>query len=316
MLSGEDGRKRGNMAETGKGFFSQEGPFMKYGALVFDMVFISILWMFFSGIVLLFAILVFMPGLQLTAQWGLPILIVAVLLPVLHIGPATSACFFVMSRRQRDMDTYVWREFWKSYKRNYKQGIGLSAILNAVPGLLLWLIYTEIVYAGLFGTSVSILIGLQLIFVIEAAFLNIYCFSMLARFDMKTKEFIKIGFIMANKHLPTTLACLVLMVGSIAVTILYVPMLVAILPGVYSYATAALLEKVFRRYLPDEDEALEKEEVEGYDLDAERQAIIDRYTGNSHRYEDEEASITIVEEKTGKADITIVKHAEEEEQEK
>ena len=31
--------------------------------------------------------------------------------------------------------------------------------------------------------------------------------------------------------------------------------------------------------MPDEDEAVEAEEVEGYDMDAERQAIIDRYTG-------------------------------------
>ena len=297
------------MAEKGKGFFSQSGPFMKYGTLVFDMAYISVLWLAFSGVGLLNIGMMVLPESLLIGPLGL----LLILLTVLHVGPATSACFFVMNRRQRDMDTYVWREFWRSYTRNYKQGLFLSLALNIVLALLLFGIYQEIVNMVLFGRFVYILIGIQLIFVIQILFLNIYCFSMLARFDMSVKDFLRIGFFMANKHLPTTVLCAGLLLGFTAVTVLYVPILMFFLPGLYACLTSALLERVFRKYMPDEDEELEQEEVEGFNLDASRQEIIDRYTGHSRHFEDEEPSITIIKPEEEKADVTIVKHADEDE---
>jgi uncharacterized membrane protein YesL len=300
------------MANSGKGLFSQEGPFMKYGTLLFDMVLISLLWLAFSGILVMLGILLLVSLLSVPSNWGIPIMILAVLIPVLHIGPATTACFYVMSRRQRNVDTYLWREFWHSYQENYKQGIVLSLILNAVPSLLLFLIYMEVIYAGYFGNSLPVLLGFQLIFVAEALFTDIYVFSMLARFDMTTKDFLRYGFILANKHLPVTLLCVVLLAGFVAVTILLVPLLMLFLPGLYAYLSAALLERVFRNYMPDEDAELEQEEVEGFDLDAERQAIMDRYSGHSASYDDAEASVTFVEPKAEEAaEVTIVQRAED-----
>ena len=49
--------------------------------------------------------------------------------------------------------------------------------------------------------------------------------------------------------------------------------------SVYVYISVALLERVFKNYMPSEDDALEEEEIEGFNLDAERQAIIDQYLG-------------------------------------
>ena len=57
--------------------------------------------------------------------------------------------------------------------------------------------------------------------------------------------------------------------------------------GLYFYFSGMMLERVFRNYMPDEDEELEEEEVEGYDLEAERQEIIDRYTGKISQNEEE-----------------------------
>ncbi len=297
------------MSERGKRFFSQSGPFVKYGTLVFDMVYVSLLWLIFSGAGLAVIGMIALPDSLLTGPIGL----LLILLTALNAGPAASACFYVMNRRQRDMDTYVWREFWRSYSRNYKQGMALAVVLNIVLTMLLFGIYQEIVNMVLFGRFVYILIGIQLIFVIQILFLNIYCFSMLARFDMPVRDFLRIGFFMSNKHLPTTLLCVVLLLGFAAVTVLYVPMLMFLLPGLYACLASALLERVFRKYMPDEDEELEQEEVEGFNLDASRQEIIDRYTGHSRHFEDEEPSITIIKPEEEKADVTIVKHADEDE---
>ena len=294
-----------------KGFFSQEGPFMKYGTLVFDLAYVSVLWVLFSGVGLWIGAVMVVPEDLMASPFSLIFLLIA----AIHVGPASTACFYVMSRRQRGVDTYIWQEFWKSYKQNYKQGIALSAILNGALTLLALLVYTELLNMPIFGSTVFILIGIQLLFAIELLFLNVYSFSMLARFEMRVSDFLRIGFFMANKHLPTTLLCGVMVIASAVVCVLYFPILVFVLPGICSYLSAALLEKVFRKYMPDEDKELEETEVEGFSLDEERQAIIDRYTGHSRSF-DEEPSITIIKPAEEEAaEITIVQEEEKEDPE-
>ena len=58
-------------------------------------------------------------------------------------------------------------------------------------------------------------------------------------------------------------------------------MFVFIVVSVGIYFQAALLERVFRNYMPDEDEELEKEDVGDFNINDERQAIINRYLGRS-----------------------------------
>ena len=159
------------MSERGKRFFSQSGPFVKYGTLVFDMVYVSLLWLIFSGAGLAVIGMIALPDSLLTGPIGL----LLILLTALNAGPAASACFYVMNRRQRDMDTYVWREFWRSYSRNYKQGMALAVVLNIVLTMLLFGIYQEIVNMVLFGRFVYILIGIQLIFIASVCWRGLTC---------------------------------------------------------------------------------------------------------------------------------------------
>ncbi|MFQ9799758.1 MAG: hypothetical protein ACLR23_13400 [Clostridia bacterium] len=84
---------------------------------------------------------------------------------------------------------------------------------------------------------------------------------------------------MANKHLLTTILCTALLVGAFALCLLVNLLFAFVVVSVYIYISVALLERVFKNYMPSEDDALEEEEIEGFNLDAERQAIIDQYLG-------------------------------------
>ena len=91
---------------------------------------------------------------------------------------------------------------------------------------------------------------------------------------------------MANKHLLTTVVLAALFVGSVYLCLFVNMGLIFVIPGLYMYLAAALLERVFKNYMPSEDEELEKEELEGFSLDEERQAIINRYM-NQTKFDDE-----------------------------
>lgn len=52
-------------------------------------------------------------------------------LPIFTIGASTTALFSVMSKLSNDEDVSVFKDFWKSFKLNFKQGtvIGIGLML-------------------------------------------------------------------------------------------------------------------------------------------------------------------------------------------
>ncbi len=292
-----------------KNFFKEQGPFMKYGTLLFNFMAMSMVWLVFSGVLPLFALIIILSSNFMAG----PIGFVLIFICLIHVGPASAAGFYTMSRMQREKDTYFWREFWGSYKMNYRQGIILGGIFTALLMILAVSFYFELVNTSIFGKTIYFLLPMQIFMLFEVVFIMLYSYALLARFDMKVFQFIRLSYLMSNKHLPTTALCFVLFAAVIFIIVACMPIAVILLVGVFLYLEAALLERVFRKYMPDQDEELLEEEVEGFSLDAERQAIIDRYTGNVHRNTDEEATITIVqpeEKEEETAQITIVRAAE------
>ncbi len=283
---------------AGAKLFGQDGPFIRFGTFLFDIILVSLLWVLTSG-VLVYVVVALWATDWLVTVWGL-LLLVAMFL---HIGPATAAGFYVMSRRQREVGTYIFKEFFAAYAENYKKGIALSAILFLILGSLGFCIYVELLNLHLFGRIVILLLIVQGMFVLVGLFLYLYLFPLLARFELRIRDYLRLGFLMSIKHLPITALCLVILAAAVAGS-LFFTMLIILLPGLSLYFKAALMEKVFRRYMPDEDRELEEETFEDYDMDAERQAIIDRYTGHSHDYSGEAPSVTYAGEEQPEAQVT------------
>ena len=152
-------------------------------------------------------------------------------------------------------------------------------ILTLVIGLLVYAIWLEYVNIELYGKMLYVVIPIQGFVILELICCFSYLFALLARFEMTTKNLFKYAFLMANKHLPYTVITAAMLIGCVAAFLFWNMTSSFFMFGLYFYFSHMLMEKVFHNYMPDEDEAVEAEEVEGYDMDAERQAIIDRYTG-------------------------------------
>lgn len=283
------------MSQNKPGFFAPDGAFIRIGGLICDFLLISVFWMLFSGMAVFFILSV------VFGEAGIPwiLALIGFLNIAFNIGPATTAALYVMGRRNREVLTHMLREYWDSWKENYKQAVGLSIALTLVIGALGYGLFLVLSNFLIFGSlQAAIIIGLEFMFLILIVFVYLYSFALLARFEMRTFDYVRMAFLMSVKHLPMTLLCLLILAAA-AAGCYFIPPCFLLLPGISLFLRAALLERVFKNYMEEDaaEEEEEEEEIESdYDLDAERQAIIDRYMGKSCDYSGEEASVTIVKE--------------------
>ncbi|MCL2461419.1 MAG: DUF624 domain-containing protein [Defluviitaleaceae bacterium] len=93
------------------GFFSTDGMFYKIGTLIADVVLLGVAWLIFS-------------------------------IPVVTIGASTTALYYVATRRISDREGYIFRDFWSSFKSNFKK----STIVWVVALVIIYVLYINITY--------------------------------------------------------------------------------------------------------------------------------------------------------------------------
>lgn len=223
-------------------FFSLDGPFQKYGGMVADMVILSMMWFVLS-------------------------------LPVVTMGAATTALFFVSTRRIADREGYITSDFWAAFKANFWRATAVWMICLFVILVILANIFL-FVDPEMGGPMFSIIWPAQFIFLFELLIMLIYAFPLLARFDMSVKEIFKSAFFMANRHLPSSLLCLAMLVAIVGITLLAFPPLLLVGPGLYAWLASYIIMRIFKKYRPemDQDPMIEIMEIEARKQENRRRA--------------------------------------------
>ncbi|MCL2527308.1 MAG: hypothetical protein FWE42_02725, partial [Defluviitaleaceae bacterium] len=103
-----------------------------------------------------------------------------------------------------------------------------------------------------------------IILLAEISMMSVYAFPVAARFDMGIKQILKTSFFMANRHLLTSISCLVLFVAAVLSFMVAPPLAIFLAPGLYGLLAAYMIIRVFKRYRPemDKDPVLEIQEIE------------------------------------------------------
>ncbi|MCL2839147.1 MAG: galactose-1-epimerase [Defluviitaleaceae bacterium] len=230
-------------------FFSLDGAFNKYGGFVADMIILSLMWILFS-------------------------------IPIITIGAATTAMFFVSTRRISNREGYITGDFWASFKANFKRATLLWLMILAIGGVLVFnLRHIDIVGDGI----VRIIMPAQVVFLIALTFMTIYIFPITARFDMSFGQTLKSAFFMANRHFLTSIICAALILAAIFGSLLMPPVFF-IAPGVYAMLTSFMFMRIFKKYRPemDRDPALELAEIEAERAEARRRGGISTIESGGH----------------------------------
>lgn len=183
-------------------------------------------------------------------------------IPIFTIGASTSALYYTVHKSIRGGREYVGRSFFKAFRENFKQAT------------LSWLVYLLIVFVLSFdlsfmrqmlkaGSNLGMFYYVFLVAIVFVVGWGCYLFPYVARFQNTVKASLKNAVLLEIRHLPWSLLLILLFAASAFFIWLILP-LIFLLPCMLCFAFDLILEKIFRRYMSEED--LEKElEIEQLD---------------------------------------------------
>ena len=163
-------------------------------------------------------------------------------LPVITIGPASTALYYSVSKCIRRGRGRIGATFFFSFKSNFKQGT------------VIWLIYIAYVAVGIadfyalrvMGVPDASLLGnLSKLFFLPAILTLPWVFAFLSRFENTVKGTLKFVGYLTLRHIGRTLLLMALLAGCALIAWL-LPPIVWLLPAVCCLAMSYIIEPVFK----------------------------------------------------------------------
>ena len=163
-------------------------------------------------------------------------------LPVVTIFPSTAAMFGVVRDWVRGKEGSLTRTFITRFRENLVQSLLVGAIWT-VFGVALFL---DFLVANQLSYWAEIVLKSLLVLVsIVYAFGSVYLFPVMVHYDTDWKTVIKNSLLISIGRLPTTLVCLVFLVGMVGLTVV-MPFLMIITGSITAYVVYRQCDRVFR----------------------------------------------------------------------
>lgn len=149
-------------------------------------------------------------------------------IPIVTIGPATSAMAYVLRQYANEMPVFLFSDFWDAFKANWKQSFVHGLIFTLVGALLVVSVQFYWMNAGnhawmYLPLGVCFMIGLVMVMA------NFYINLMIVTLDLKLSAIIKNGFLLSILCLKTNLITLLIVILFSAVMILFFPITIFVM---------------------------------------------------------------------------------------
>ncbi len=207
-------------------FFNLDNPIFKGLSKMVDAVILSALWVIFS-------------------------------IPVFTMGAASTALYYTVHKTLRRSRGYIYSNFWNSFKENFKQSTILWLILLVIYvifGLDLYLTW-QFLKAGM---QWGVMFYLFLVLILMTIVWNIYIVAYSARFENTKKVTMKNAAAIAVVNPGWSFLILLLfLLGTFIIGI--IPIMLFLVPAVTTLLYDLILERIFRKYMSEEDLAAERE---------------------------------------------------------
>ena len=178
----------------------------------------------------------------------LAILWIICCVPIFTVGASTTALYYAYNKAIRQKRSYAFKEFFHGFKISFKQ--------STVVWLIVLLLYVVTIFDIMILRGVSGFVGFAMI-VLVTMWVT-YVFPYMARFENHTKAVLKNSAIIMIANLPWSILLLVLFVISAGLFLL-IPMFGMFAPALYVAFANLILERIFRKYMSEEDLESEKE---------------------------------------------------------
>lgn len=166
-------------------------------------------------------------------------------LPVVTIGSGTTALYYVTLKLSCNKEGYTIPDWWKSFRRNLKQGTVIWLIFLGIGAVLAADFYWSTHASGLYAKAMFFtFLVVAVLYVFGLSFI----FPLLARCDNTSSALIKMSFAMAIRNFLPTLSVIVLTAGMfLAGVFLFWPILL-LAPGLSAYINSYVFNRCFEKY--------------------------------------------------------------------
>ena len=174
-------------------------------------------------------------------------------IPIFTIGASTTALYYVTFKTIKDEEGYISRDFFHSFKQNFKQSTIVwlvLLVLYAILGLDLTILLRMDSSMADAGIVLVMIPGLLILFV------GIYVFPLLSRFENTTKATVKNALLLSIANIPRTLLALVVTIAIPAVCLSdlkLLPLVPICAFSVVAQLNGSLLYGVFEKLMPKKE---------------------------------------------------------------
>ena len=129
--------------------------------------------------------------------------------PIITMGAATSAVYYVTLKMVKNEEGYIIKDFWYAFRQNLKQGIMIEFVLLVGGVILLGDIWYFLHLGNIFGYIFAAIFSIGLtIYVLTLIFI----FPLLAKYSNTVFGTLKNAVLMSLTHLPSSIALAVLLI--------------------------------------------------------------------------------------------------------
>ena len=195
---------------------------------------------------------------RMTDILWLNILTLVCSIPIITAGASFTALHYVCLKMVRDEEGYITKDFFKSFKQNFKQATVIWLIILAIIAVFYVDYKVLVAYTG--AIPKPIIVAGVIAAVVFLLFTALYVFPVLSHFDNKTGATIKNAFFMSILALPRTIVMVIYRLLPWA--ILYfverfetasfmIPLTALFWFSLPAYLSAMLYNKTFKRFEPE-----------------------------------------------------------------
>ncbi len=185
----------------------------------------------------------------------LNILTILCCIPVITIGAALTALYYVSIKMVRNEEGYLTKSYFKSFKENFAQ----ATVLWILMLLLFGVAGADFYYISMLGSSAAFVMRI----VVCAVFFfflcsSIYWFPLLSKFENSIKNTVKNACLVGISHFPKTFCILVLYIFFVTAYVLFwirmIPLIFLVGISLPVYLSSYLFSGIFKKLEPKEEE--------------------------------------------------------------
>ena len=172
---------------------------------------------------------------------ALNLVFIIVCIPLVAIGPAISALYYASVKSIRRDRSYPIKEFFKAFKRDFKQSfiVGLILVLASV------IIYVDIRFVMDFiKNGFTAMRYVYLVIGMVISFISVYIFPLISRFSLKISGLFRLSFYLAIRHLLTTIVSIILLFGGFVLVYISAGLALLFVPVLVNLLISIMMEKV------------------------------------------------------------------------